>query len=569
MKLLLNEFEHQINEIILQRGFDYFKEGRVTNMDELGNGDYEITVEGSETYTVRLSIEDDAVTEFRCDCPYDGPVCKHVVAALFYLQRNVLNALEVSAKKMQNKQKKMSVAEQAEKLLDTMSHDALKAFVHKTCVTDHKFRELFVAKHIHLLYPESKELYTKQLQAFIKTCTGDYDFIDYRGASRLGNMVYGMVDEAMDSLENGKFREPMYVAAAILEEMADLINCNVDDSGGQIGGAIEGAFSILNSLAESGLTEVQRGELFDYLLSIHEKKMFKGWDWYFNTIALAIDVLKTDQEKERIKSALGKIKPNGQSWDWDYNKAQELMLQLIKKTESNEAVVQFIESNLSNSRFRAELIEIALAAKNYKRVEELAHEGIAKDEKEHPGLADDWRDYLLTVYRQTGDVENTIQLARYFVIYSIGHQHPLKYYYDLLKSLIPQEQWCDYLEELVLDIKRESRWGDYDRVAQLYIWEACWDKLFDILRQEASFDRVVNAEQYLSGFYSAELAALYKRLILEYLKRNVGRNHYQSACRYIQRMIKLGARSMAMELVKELQVLYPTRRALLEELRRF
>lgn len=73
MEILLNEFEHQIDETILRRGFDYCKKGYVTEVDELGGGNYEITVEGSDIYTVRLSIKGNAVTEFECDFPSINP----------------------------------------------------------------------------------------------------------------------------------------------------------------------------------------------------------------------------------------------------------------------------------------------------------------------------------------------------------------------------------------------------------------------------------------------------------------------------------------------------------------
>lgn len=568
MEILLDEFEHQIDETILKRGFDYFKKGYVTDVDELGDGDYEITVEGSETYTVNLSIKGNVATEFECDCPYDmGPVCKHVVAALYYLQKDILSVVELPAKKIRI-QKGKSVAGQAKELLDTLSHDTLKAFVHDTCVNDSKFRQLFVAKHIHLLYPESEILYRKQLQALIKTYSDKYGFVDYRNAKHLGSIISEMVEEAMAGLAKGQIQKPMFIASAIIEEMVDLINYNADDSDGQIGGNIEDAFTILDALTELELNEAQHRELFNYLLSLFERETLKGWDWHFNTIALGIKLLKTNQEKERVKSALDKIKPDGQTRDLDYRNVQELMLELIKKTESHEVITKFIENNLSNPQFRVELIQKALNAKDYMKVENLAYEGIAKDEKEAPGLADDWRNYLLTAYQQTGDIKNTIQLARYFFIHSNGRHHPLKYYYDLLKSLIPNDQWHDYLEGLIDDIKKDSRWIDYNRISQLYIWEAYWNKLFELLRKNASFERITGAEQYLAGSYSNELATLYRELIFAHLKRNMGREHYQAACQYIRRMIKLGAHSMATDLVQELKALYPARRALLEELGR-
>lgn len=566
MKISLDEFEHQIEEKILKRGFDYFRKGYVTDVDELGGGGYEITVEGSETYTVSLSIKGNIVTEFECDCPYDmGPVCKHVAAALFHLQKDILETIELPAKNTQGCQKEKSVAGQAKELLGILSHDALKTFVNDTCANDSKFRQLFVAKHIHLLYPESKELYTKQLQALIKTYSDKHGFVGYREAKRLGSIVGEMAEEAMDDLSNGQIQKSMFVALAIIEQMSDLLN-DADDSDGQIGGSIEEAFTLLGILAESKLNKAQHDELFDLLLTLFEKDSLKGWDWHFRAIDLAIKLLHTDKEKERIKTALGKIKPNGRNWDWDYRRVQELMLELIKKTENSDATARFIENNLSNPQFRAELIEKALEAKNYLKAESLAYEGIAQDEKDAPGLAEDWRNYLLILYRKVEDCKNTIKFARYFLVHSNGRHHPLRYYYDLLKSLIPEDQWNDYLENLVVGIKSKSRWNDYDRISQLYIWEAHWDKLYELLRQNVSFERVAGAEQYLSNLYPSELAGLYKSLILFLLDRNMGRPHYQTTCRYIRRMQKLGAGSMATTLIEDLKNTYPGRRALIEEL---
>ena len=106
----------------------------------------------------------------------------------------------------------------------------------------------------------------------------------------------------------------------------------------------------------------------------------------------------------------------------------------------------------------------------------------------------------------------------------------------------------------------------YNRLSQIYIWEASWDKLFGLLRQNANLERIAAAEPYLAPTYSNELALLYRKLILAYLESNIGRPYYQTACRYIRRIIKLGAGPVATDLIRELKALYPSRRALLEEL---
>lgn len=70
------------------------------------------------------------------------------------------------------------------------------------------------------------------------------------------------------------------------------------------------------------------------------------------------------------------------------------------------------------------MIEKALAGKEYEKAEKLAAEGVRKDEKELPGLADDWRNYLLSLYMETNDVARMILLARYFFVTRSGRYLP-------------------------------------------------------------------------------------------------------------------------------------------------
>ena len=236
MTLRLSNFEQQIDPKILQRGYEYFKDGCVTDVDDLGDGDYEATVEGSETYTVSLHIEGDEVTDYECDCPYDwGPVCKHVAAVLFYLQKDLLETEEPSQKKKRSKPKKESEAAQFKQLLTQLSADELKAFLSDVCAQDKSLRRLFIAKHISRLYPESKELYDKQVEKLIETYTDRDGFIGYHESSQLGSAVYELVEDAKRCVEAGKKQKALYISEAIIEGMIQVIDY-AHDSNGEIGG---------------------------------------------------------------------------------------------------------------------------------------------------------------------------------------------------------------------------------------------------------------------------------------------------------------------------------------------
>ncbi len=381
----------------------------------------------------------------------------------------------------------------------------------------------------------------------------------------LRNMhVCGLLDEAADWPQRGKTAQAIYLAEATIEKMADVIN-NTDDSSGEIGGCISTATQMLADLAESGLVSPLREELFQWAIKQSKSKTLQGWDWHFEVIRIAIDLIQSPQEKEQLLRILKKIQTCDEN-SWNYQQILNLRLQIIRKTENEEAAIRFMEANLSNPTFRKLLIEKALSEKNYPQVEKLANEGIKQDEKSKPGLAADWKNYLLTMYLQTGDKEQIIRLARYFLLQYYSRHQPRQYYYDLLKSLISEEQWAAYVDGIIAEICQENKYGAFQPVAEIYIREKQWDKLLAWIRQYPVFYHIEQTEPYLKEMYPQELAALYRDTILKYLESNTGREHYQKCCQYIRRMIKLGARPMATELITQLQTQYRNRRALLEEL---
>lgn len=81
------KFENSIEKKILDRGFDYYEQEHVEDVEALGNGEFSAIVEGSEDYDVFIKLENNKVSEYNCTCPYDyGYVCKHIVAVLYYIR---------------------------------------------------------------------------------------------------------------------------------------------------------------------------------------------------------------------------------------------------------------------------------------------------------------------------------------------------------------------------------------------------------------------------------------------------------------------------------------------------
>ena len=246
MKISLSEFEHQIDEIILKRGLQYYRKGHISHIEELGAGEYEASVEGSEDYTVNLTIRNGIVEDYRCDCPYDmGPVCKHIAATLFYLQKDYIDIdnIPVSKKKISvtsSQPKKETIPEQIERILTALSDNDLKDFIRQTCKSDKEFRFRFLTKFAYMNAPASvsKEFYKSQIQDLVNVYSGRYGFIAYREAGEFSRAVSEMLDDSRGNIESKKYKDALSVIFAVLEEVTSVLN-SADDSGGYIGAISE------------------------------------------------------------------------------------------------------------------------------------------------------------------------------------------------------------------------------------------------------------------------------------------------------------------------------------------
>ena len=415
-----------------------------------------------------------------------------------------------------------------------------------------------------MVIPESQALYAKQIHAILSTSADRDGFIGYSEARFAGNAVYDLVQRAEKLVEMSNYQTAMFMACAVLEEMTEALQY-ADDSNGDIGGCIDPAVEVLSAIADKPLTEELRNELFNYCIASFKKEIFKGWDWHFSMLDLATSLIKNSEEAKQIHLLLDNIKPSDSDWNWDFKSAQRIRLELISKMEGDEKATQFMEQNIANSDFRKKTIETAISKKDYNKVITLAEEGIRLDDEKKPGLANDWRDYLLKVYTSQNDTDNIIKQARYLFL---NANREKKAYYSLMKKHVRIENWDNFVKLIITDITNKNRWVDYSFIAQIYIWEKSWDKLFDIVKKNASLDKLDSYEKYLMKDYAEEITNLYQKAILNYMVNNMGRNYYQIACRYLRKMIKIGAREKANFVIEQLKVLYPKRKALMEELQK-
>lgn len=567
MQIPIGEFEQHIDESILKRGLSYFEKGRVNEPVEIEQGVYQAIVEGTEDYTVRLTLKKGNIVEYVCDCPYDlGPVCKHIAALIFYLQQETLELPRNSpGSKKRGKApgktaRKKSSAEQLKELLHKIPHEELKRFILEQSADSPSFRDRFLSSFAHLANNESKEFYASQVKSILRRA-GDRDgFIDYQEAGRAGKDIGNLLIAAQKHIENKNYKSAVFICCAVMEEAVGALQY-ADDSNGAIGGTVEQAFEILYALPPADLPGEIRTFLLDYCLAAYDNRIFSDWDWHTGMADLASRLITSDEEAQNIILRLDKT---GLS-EYELEKAQLIRLAIIKKTKGEKEAQRFIGQHLSNPSFRRIAIEEAIKSKSYQSAITMAEEGIKKDARDKPGLALEWYDWLLRIYQAQRNKEKIAAYARHLFVANFRHEQD---YYALMKSNIAPEDWNSFIEGVIHDIKSKSRWTDVSLIADIYIREEWWDRLLRLITEKPSLHQLEDYEKYLAKDHAAELVRLYEHCIVEYMKNSTGRNHYQTACRYIRRMIKLGAREKAGHVVELLRKQYPQRRALLEELER-
>ena len=579
MNIPINEFEQHIDEDILKRGLQYFKKGHVTYVDELSAGEYEATVEGTETYTVHLQLKNGSVIANRCTCPYDwGPFCKHEVAVMFYLQQEELG-LKVKKKstpkslpltdtpKTEKKtvKKKKTIQEQVEEILDKLSADELKTYIGEFCKKDKAFRDLFLAQNLHLVQPVSQEMYARQIQAIVRSVAGRHGFIDYAGARQLGNAVNQLFQLAEKAITAGNWREAMFMGCAILEEMTKAIEQG-DDSNGDLGDCIGNAQEILFHIAQECPDSAVCRELFEYAIDVYRRQLFEGWDWHHEMLELAVELQETEDQKKQIIQLIDQIKPKNDGWNYRYEENQKLRLKLIRKTEGETQAIEYLEANITNSDFRRELILKAIKEKNYTKAISLAEKGIAADQRDKPGLADEWHWHLMNIYQMQGEKEKVIEKTRYLFLHT--GRFSSKEMYDILKKNIPAGDWPAFFEQLITEKIKSERWVSFHQISEIYSWEEQWENILNLLNKYPTLDNIAHVEKQLATRYAPQLIDLYFREIQLFLKNNISRSHYQTACKYLRRMKKLGGQDKTEKLIAFLRFTYPQRRALMEELNR-
>lgn len=562
MQIPLNQFEQYIDETILQRGLTYFKKGKVQEPLETGYGELEAVVEGSEDYIVNLTIRNEIVTEFSCNCPFDmGPVCKHVAAVIFYLQKEELGLDKKTKSKKTNStpisKKQKTPAEQVNDLLEKATHDELKEFIREHTSKNSSLRSLFLSYFIQYNSNDTKELYVKTLKTAIRSVSDRHGFIDWSASRRLAIEVTTLLESAQKQISNQNYTSAIHICTAIMEEIIRALGY-ADDSNGDLSSCIDIAFESLVLIANERHNEAIRKQVIDYCLSACNSDIYRESNWNLGLLSLAAALQKTKEEFNRIFALI-------EEFDSEYEQehAKTIKYDLLVKVKGEAEADKYLEQHLDNYDLRSKAIQKAIDQMDYNKAIQLAHDGIKQDKTTRPGYVADWYNWLIIIAQEQNDVNKVIEYARLLFLSDGTSKEEL---YQILKQNVAPEKWSTFVESLAKEVLQKHKGYFSETLAGIYIKENWWERLLNLLQKHPYLRFVEYYEKYLVKDYSNQLAELYAKGIIDLLDNNIGRSHYKTACKYLRRMIKMGERNKANEVIEFFRKKYSNRPALLEEL---
>jgi len=571
MPISLSTFEHDIDAKILDRGLKYFQHGHVDEPDELEPGLYEAIVQGTEPYTVQVRIQGDAVTEQRCDCPYDlGDVCKHVAAMLFKLQEDALD-LPVKAangkgsgKKKASGARKPTVAEQVDRALATVPHEELAAYVRTLCMDDAGFRQHFLSHCAPETITQDHHDYLKQVRQGLRAVAGRGGFIGWDESYAAGVVLDAKVTKARTLFSKGHAAKALPMLTAVIQGGAEAMEY-ADDSNGDIGGGITSAMELLHEIAGAEHEEPFRLKLLGEVQRMLNDKQLYDCDWNGLLVPTAAKLMRTEEEAAPIMATL-KREANE---DYGGSTAREALFDLTLRFKGDAAAAKLEEGYLHFTDVREKAIEAAIEAKDWARARQLADEGRLVVSNGRPATHEHyWTPHLLRIAQLTANTEDIQLHARQLLL--DDHRDSMAHL-ELLRSMVPGDQWPGYVDEMLKDLQHGKRRQDH-LMARICAAEGRWKTVLTLVQKERwdphSYRSFLDDhEQELGKHFPQELATILAERAEALVSRTGAKgDDYDTAVRMLRRVRKLGEAHLADALTADWRVRLKRRTRLMQAL---
>ncbi|MCJ8165541.1 SWIM zinc finger family protein [Pontibacter sp. E15-1] len=574
--LTLQNFETQVNSTILERGKRYYNQQAISWLEETEDNVWQAQVEGTDTYEVALTLTNKhEIAACSCDCPYEGHICKHLVAVFF--------AVRAETQKPTGKQQKKKAERNLFKnLLQRISLKEYQDFIQQYAARHKDFKtefELYFADKDERIDVGKK--YEELLQKLIRKHS-DHGFVDYRATVGLSKEVEKLLGSGHDFISRNNFSDAFALARVVLKEMLE-VQMGCDDSAGNIGGTLYEAVELIEAIATSDTAApALKEQLFSFLKTeLSNKEYFDYGDFGYELLSvfenLALQLHKPEEFIGYLDAQSARL--TGQYDDYQREFLQKQKIEFLAATGKSEEAAALVQQHLDIVEVRQQEVEKALSKKDYVAAKKLINEGIRiAEDKDHPGTVATWQKELLRIAVLEKDTDTVRRYTKQFAFDRWFSDE----YYTQWKATFSEQEWKGVIEKYIADTTKEitRAWKEnknkfwrpphpplLQTLAPIYVQEHYWDRLLALVQQEDNLT-TLKYHTYLASRYPTELMRLYLPAFEQAGQEANGRSAYADLAQKMKKVMQdiPEGKEKIMAVARSLKEQYPRRPAMVEEL---
>ena len=599
--ITLDNFEAIVPFKILMRGQEYYELGAVSDLEETSSGEWTATVDGTRSYTVEISLEGDKVDSWYCDCPYDGGICKHVVATLFTIRDNSekvsrsvfskMSVLEDDGDEEMDEEEsvdlewiedtaKYSPADvDIQQCLSFIKPQELSRFICEYASTNQEFKTAFLNRLVvkELSKTSKDKDYRKEIQKIFESSYQSkksryhnrYDDFD-RDWETVFSQLDTLLEKADFFLKLESLDNTIVIALQTLRSIGENYDDELlyDDDISASDYCEQAGDLILKVVQHPKTTQQQKTGILQELCQIAGISIYRDYDIYdIDDLMMQINlsIQSADKALELIDKLLEERKDSYDLYQLVLRKV-DMLLGQKEQEKADDTIRQY----LYLSEIREMEVKKLMEREQYDDAVRLLDEGIELSEKEeYDGTTGKWLKLKLEIFERTNRTSEIIDTCR---LLFISGRDQLEYYHKL-KTMIPKEQWKVFLDEMMKEVPFNGYFSfDGNVEAEIYVEEKENERLFHLLSSAGfgQLEALMRYAHHLKNSHSEQLIDMYISLLVDYAERNIGRKYYEHIARALLCMQKLNGGKVAVkQLVEDFKTIYKRRSAMMEELRRF
>lgn len=576
----LATFESGMDSTIVARGRDYYRAGRIGEIEEIAPGLFHAAIDGTTLYDVDVRMKGERVVSAACSCPYDrGPYCKHIAGTLL---------------KMRDSRRDDSAGVQQDEIDSSEfpheTYDRVLAYL-----VERNSNQTDGSSDTRAdMRPKRSEIAMSLSEACAEIESaildfeliwddsayrhgGRYSFEDNDIAMRGLGAVAGNIERCVDNAQ------ACLLCVLALGYVIDFLG-HWDDSFGTASDMMERLESLLSerchdlALESSAMLKLQVAQT---LVAAAENPAYGGWGAQVSFLANAADLVSRHDDLHFVLDAVMRFEQDN---SYDANKLTASHYKLLCKLGDKKSIRAFEKANALHPMFFIDKLDSAFLGHDMDTARKLLVQKTGWGKPSNPAMKHrsftDWSlpndvfpngyyTYLEAVLEEQRDREGLLALYRRDVDNGrIGSETLLK-----LKRLSGRE-WPSERDKIIEEVIESGR---HSSIVEEFIRE---DGLAEAALRycQAEFrrpgygygrfsqERILRFYRLVGEAYPEETREMLMTLIEQKSLRSSGREVYREICGIIQRIQSLFGTDEARAVSNDLRQRYQRRRNLMEEL---